>query len=119
MNYILDEDEPIYFLIVPYQDQWQWRFVIEYAEELRSTGKNVVVISLDILNLNFIKRRIFRLVGYQPVNPEITKGLENSGITVLQPNPLRNWIKTNFRRSPVLTETIEIKITLSHLADRT
>jgi len=119
MNYILDEDEPIYFLIVPYQDQWQWMFVIEYAEELRSTGKTVVVISLDILNLNFFKRRIFRLVGYQPVNPEITKGLENSGITVLQPNPLWNWIKTNFRRSPVLTETIEKKITLSHLVDRT
>jgi hypothetical protein len=119
MNYVLDEDEPTYFFIVPYQDQWQWMFVIEYAEELRSVGKNVVVISLDVLNLNFLKRWILGRAGYQPVNPEITKTLENSGISVLRPNPFRNWIQTNFRPSPALTETTEKKIIQSHLVDKT
>lgn len=113
------KDESIYFLVVPYQDQWQWMFVIEYAEELRSFEKNVIVISLDILNLNFCKRWVFGLVGYRSVNPEITKALENSGIAVLKFSPFRNWIRTKSRRSPILTKSVEEKIVLSHLVDKT
>lgn len=75
-------------IVVPYQDEWQWMFAIEYSCEMISQSHSVTVISLDLLNRNFIKRFLLSLIGRNRMSPAIFAELKKMGVEVISPPPL-------------------------------
>ena len=117
---LFSESHLDYLLIVPYQDHWQWLLIIEMAESLSVNSNRVVVVSLDAVNRNFLKRRLFAIFGYHGINPKIIDELRKSSIEVFLTTPLGVMFEELKNRTSQVWSNKELETILySHLVDRT
>jgi hypothetical protein len=78
-----------HFVVIPYQDHWQWLFGIECALTYSHQGNKVEILSLDYFNRNYMKRKLLALFGYQSINPAILKLLDDYSLTIINLNFLQ------------------------------
>jgi hypothetical protein len=71
-------------LILPYFDQWQWTFAIEFALKMRARGESVSIMKLEILGRHNVKRILKRIIGYSQVTRSLIRTLESEGVEIIQ-----------------------------------
>ena len=72
-----------YLVIVPYQDTFQWSLSIEFALSLVAEGKDVTLVSCEVVELRNVKRLLALKFGYSYLRSEVLSNLSSKGVNFL------------------------------------